>query len=229
MEEENKKPKNKKILVLLIGLILLSVCTILIFKKISGDENINIYNDHDESGLDINEIGDSNDPETFNTDAFETREDTEEMTKNPFILKGKMVVGDDIKYEDIKEFYYTYENINYGALYLRYRFYKDNDKNMFFFEKRERPNDYGPAGEDDTVAKGNIELTDEQLSEFYKLISGGLVRKRGENADSGDCGPWLYLYWNDDRNKYQEFTFESYSKESEFEDYCSQLSGIDNN
>ena len=45
---------------------------------------------------------------------------------------------------------------------------------MFFFEKRERPNDYGPAGEDDTVAKGNIELTDEQIMAVFQYTQGGV-------------------------------------------------------
>lgn len=222
MEEEKRKPQNKKIFVLLIVIILLSVCAILVFMKMSGNKNNDIYNDPDESG-------DSNNLTTQITDTVGTREDAEEMAKNPFILKGKMIVGDDILSENIKEFYYTYENINYDASYLRYRFHIENGKHMFFFEKRERPNDYGPATEDDTVAKGDIELTDEQWSEFYNMISGGIVKKREENADSGDCGPWLYLYWEGDKDKYQEFTFESVSKELEFEDYCSKLSGIDNN
>ena len=48
-----------------------------------------------------------------------------------------------IPIEDITDFYYTYENINYNAFYQRYRFYVEDDKLMFFHETRERPNDYG--------------------------------------------------------------------------------------
>ena len=185
--------------------------------------------DPDESELDIDEIRDPDNLRSLIVDTFGTREDAEKMATNPFILKGKMIVGDDIALNEIKEFYYTYENINYDACYLRYRFYKENSKLMFFYEKRERPNDYGPATESDTTAKGEIELTQEQCSEFCELVKGGIVKKRGDNANSGDCGPWLYLYWKGDKDKYQEFTFESISKELDFEDYCSQLSGIDNN
>ena len=194
---------------------------------------ISFYNDHesdpDESELDINEVRDPQNLRSLIIDTFGTREDAEKMATNPFILKGKMIVGDDIALNEIKEFYYTYENINYDACYLRYQFYNENSKHMFFFEKRERPNDYGPATEKDTTAKGTIELTDEQWSEFCEFVKGGIVKKRGDNADSGGSGPWLYLYWKGDKDKYQEFTFESVSKELEFEDYCSELSGIDNN
>lgn len=38
------------------------------------------------------------------------------------IMNGEKKVGTDIKIEDINDFYYTKENINYGAYYQRYRF-----------------------------------------------------------------------------------------------------------
>ncbi|MBO4845062.1 MAG: hypothetical protein J5525_02020 [Lachnospiraceae bacterium] len=183
--------------------------------------------DPDENEVDINDIRDPQNQRSLIIKTFGTREDAEKMATNPFIFKGKLIVGDDIGINEINEFYYTYENINYDACYLRYRFYKEDSKFMFFYEKRERPNDYGPATESDTTAKGTIELTDEQWSEFFEFVNGGIVKKRGDNADSGSCGPWLYLYWEGDNDKYQEFTFESVSKELDFEDYCSRLSRIE--
>ena len=46
--------------------------------------------------------------------------------------------------KDVTEFYYTCENINYGAFYRRYRLYTENGKYFFSHETRERPEDYGP-------------------------------------------------------------------------------------
>ena len=75
--------------------------------------------------------------------------------------KKSMIVGEDIKEDDIGEFYYTIENINYDAYYLRYLFRVEDGKHIFFFEERERIDDYGPTTEDDTKAKAEFELTDE--------------------------------------------------------------------
>ena len=156
---------------------------------------------------------------------FGTREDYEAMTANPFALMSDIKVGRDVLTDDISEFYYTYENINYDAFYQRYRFYIEDGKHMFFHETRERPGEYGPADENDTTSIGTIELSDEQWSEFYDLVCGGVITGREDSAESGDSGPWLYLYWNGDKSEYQVFEFESYSKEIEFEQFCQQLAG----
>lgn len=142
----------------------------------------------------------------------------------PF-LNGEdaMIVGEDIKENDIKEFYYTVENINYDAYYLRYLFYTENGKHMFFFEERERKNDYGPTTEEDTKAKAEFELMDDEWSEFFDVISGGEVRAREDNSESGSRGPWTYLYWSGDKDKYQQYSFESYGSKTEFESLCEAL------
>ena len=143
------------------------------------------------------------------------------------ILKSRYTVGSDIEADDITEFYYTVENINYNASYLRYRFYSQDGKHMFFFEKRERPNDYGPTTDKDTIAKAEFELSDDQWNEFFDLVKDGTVRKRHTSAESGDTGPWLYLYWKGDKGEYQEYTFQSEQKLLEFEDFCLLLSKED--
>ncbi len=139
------------------------------------------------------------------------------------LLKKEFVVGKDISKGDITDFYYTYSNINYNAFYQRYRFYIENGKKYFFHETRERQNEYGPATEDDTTKIGTVELTEEQWKDFYDLINGGTVKKREESAESGDSGPWFYLYWKDDKSKYQEYSFPSYEAQKKFEEYCSGL------
>ena|GEM_PF-608746 len=146
----------------------------------------------------------------------------EEPADMSLFNSGK-TVGKDIAVEDITDFYYTVENINYDAYYQRYRFYIEDGKHIFFHETRERPDDYGPCTEEDTTLTGIMELTDEQWAQFTDLVSGGTVKARSDSAESGDTGPWLYLYWTGDKGKIQQFTFESYGKETELEEYCESL------
>lgn len=138
-------------------------------------------------------------------------------------LSKKYVVGKDIQENDIIDFYYTVENINYDAFYQRYRIYVEEGQHVFFHEKRERKNDYGPATQDDTTRIGTITLTDEQWSKIYSYLSDGVVKAREESADSGGTGPWLYLYWTNDKSKYQQFSFDSYDTEVKFEEYCETI------
>ena len=139
------------------------------------------------------------------------------------LFSGEKIVGKDIGIDDITDFYYTVENINYDAYYQRYRFYAEDGKHMFFHETRERKDDYGPCTEDDATLKGTIELTDDQWTGFFDLINGGTVKAREESADAGDDGPWLFLYWTNDKDKYQQFSFDSYGTQKEFVDFCLSL------
>ena len=132
-------------------------------------------------------------------------------------------VGIDIQMEDITDFYYTEENINYGAYYQRYRFYVEEGKHIFSHETRERKDDYGPCTEEDTTLAGTIELSDDQWSRLAEIVSGGTVKAREDSAESGETGPWLYLYWNGDKGKYQQFSFDSYGTQAEFEKFCLSL------
>lgn len=139
------------------------------------------------------------------------------------LFSKKLVVGTDIAFDNITDFYYTEENINYNAYYQRYRFFVEDGKHLFFHETRERKEEYGPCTEEDTIQIGTIELSDDQWSEFTALVKGGIVTAREESADSGDSGPWLYLYWTNDKSKYQQFSFESYGIEAKFEEFCLSL------
>ena len=137
--------------------------------------------------------------------------------------KNIMVVGEDIKEDDIREFYFTIENINLDAYYLRYKYYAENGKHMFFFEERERPGEYGPTTEEDTIAKTEIELADNEWSKFCEIIAGGTVRERNDDPEDGGRGPWTYLYWSGDEDKYQEYSFESQSSRKSFEQLSESL------
>ncbi len=152
-------------------------------------------------------------------DEAESETETEDMTSSD----DEMTVGGDITIEDITEFYYTKENINYDAYYQRYKFYVEDGKHMFFHETRERKDDYGPCTEEDTTLIGTIELSDDQWSDFVALVIGGTVKEREDSADSGSEGPWLYLYWTNDEGKYQQFAFDTYNDEAKFEELCLSL------
>ena len=137
---------------------------------------------------------------------------------------SEKTVGKDIAIEDISEFYYTYATSTYPPDYQRYLFYVDNGTSMFYHEKRE--GDHWPLSEDDITISGSIELSEEEWSYFFSLLKDGKVKKRSESADSGRSGPWLYLYWNGDRSKYQEFSFASWDAEVSFEEFCVELKNL---
>ena len=138
-------------------------------------------------------------------------------------LKSEYTVGTDIQQADVTDFYYTYENINYNACYLRYRFYAEDGKYYFYYEARERKDDYGPTTEDDVTAKGTVELSEARWAEFFDCLKDGTVVKRGMSAESGGHGPWLYLYWTGDKSEYQQYSFASLEKRGEFEENCEGL------
>ncbi|MBO4679995.1 MAG: hypothetical protein J5626_10015 [Lachnospiraceae bacterium] len=140
------------------------------------------------------------------------------------LFKKEFTVGKDIERYNILDFYYTYENINYDASYQRYHIYKDKDgRHYFFHETRERKGDYGPCTREDTTKSEIIEITDEQWQKFYELVCDGTVREHVETADAGDSGPWYYLYWDKDKEKYREYKFPSYAAEKAFLAFCESL------
>ena len=154
------------------------------------------------------------------TAACSEKEDPEVIRSE---IKSSKVVGEGIKSEDINEFYYTEENINYDAYFLRYKFYSEDGKHFFFYEERHREDDYGPCTEEDTTGKCEYELTDDEWNEFFDIISEGKVEKRVDNAESGSTGPWLYLYWTGDKSKYQVYSFLNYGRQVKFVEYCESL------
>ncbi len=124
---------------------------------------------------------------------------------------------------DITEFYYTYENINYDAFYQRYRFYTEDGRYMFYHEKREKPGEYGPTAEKDITDSGTVELSADEWNSFLTFLKNGKVSARKDSAVSGDAGPWTFIYWKNDKGKYQVFDFPSYDTRCRFEEFCSAL------
>lgn len=138
------------------------------------------------------------------------------------LLGNPKTVGKKIKESDFKEFYYTYSTTVNPPEFQRYRIYTaENGKRMFYHEKREGNNVF--LTEEDITVSGEKELTSEEWETFWSYISGGRVRNRRESITAGRAKPWLYLYWNGDKDKCQEFTFADSKKETEFEEFCVRL------
>lgn len=137
------------------------------------------------------------------------------------LANKQKIVGKSISESDFKEFYYTYSKTVNPPEFQRYRIYIDNGRKMFYHEKREGDSVF--LTEEDITVSGEKELTAAQWDEFWQLISGGTVKNRTEDVSTGSSAPWLYLYWNGDKNKCQEFTFEDLEKEVEFEVFCMEL------
>ena len=97
----------------------------------------------------------------------------------------KTVTNKKIPVEDITEFYYTYENINFNAFYQRYRFYRENGKYMFCHETRNKPGEYGPATEKDITSAGTIELSADDWDNFSEFLKDGTVSARKDSGESG--------------------------------------------
>ena len=135
--------------------------------------------------------------------------------------KSVYVVGVDIEPEDITEFYYTVSTSTFPPHYQRYRFYQEDGAYKFFHETRE--GDQFPLTEADATITGTVTLSGDQWSDFLVLLVGGRVIARQEHLDSGDDGPWLYLYWTGDPGDVQEFSFASYAARLEFEALSERL------
>jgi hypothetical protein len=94
---------------------------------------------------------------------------------------------------------------------------------LFYHETREKPGEYGPTTEEDITASGTVELSDEEWNEFLVFLKEGSVSARTDSAESGDSGPWMFIYWKKDKGKYQVFDFASASEELGFEEFCAGL------
>ncbi len=138
-------------------------------------------------------------------------------------LTVRLSDGTEFPLTEMKDFFYTYDNINYNAVYQRYRFYTEDGKLMFYHETREVKGNYGPAEEKDIKKKGTISLSAKRCAEFAAYLQEGTAKEREELVEDGDSGPWMYLYLINGDPKGLEFRFSSYEKELAFKDFCAKL------
>jgi len=137
------------------------------------------------------------------------------------LVKREYIVGKDIASSDVTEFYYTYSSTTNPAKYQRYHFFIEDGKYYFYHESKE--GHHLPLTDDDITSSGRFELSEDEWNEFITYLDKGTVKKREESTESGNAGPYLYLYWSGDRGKYQEFSFLSKAAQNEFEDFCIEL------
>lgn len=138
-------------------------------------------------------------------------------------MGGKLVVGKNIAFADITEFYYTRSSSTNPPDYQRYHFLVQDGAGTFYHEKRE--GNHWPLTEEDVTLSGTVELSQQELETFFTLLKDGQVVKREEAQATGGSGPWLYLYWTGDRGKYQAFSFSSWQAQRDFEAFCIRLQG----
>ena len=134
---------------------------------------------------------------------------------------AEFIGGTDISKDDIRDFYSVYDTPCAEAVYQKYWFYAENGSKFFNHESRQGGS--WPLTEENTVASGTIELTEEQWDGFFKLLRDGTVSEPDDEVVDGDSGPWTHLYWTGDEGRYREFTFASYEKLLRFAEYCCQL------
>lgn len=135
--------------------------------------------------------------------------------------ENETLVGCGVEIGDISEFYYTVDASTDPPHYQRYHFHAENGAYRFDHETREGGG--WPQTEKDITASGSLELTEAEWREFFSLISGGTVKNREENLDSGDAGPWMYLYWSGDQGTCQEYSFADHGTAMAFEAFCEGL------
>lgn len=136
-------------------------------------------------------------------------------------LSGDMTVGSDIPFEDITDFYYTYDASTAPPHYQRYRLYVEDGKHYFYHETREGGG--WPQTEEEITCSGTVELTEEQWAACCDLLNDGTASRREEHLDSGDAGPWLYINWRGGEAEGREFAFEQAGIVLAFEEFCARL------
>ena len=143
--------------------------------------------------------------------------------RQPFegIVFHDKIVGTDLPFEDITDFYYTYDSSAVMPDYQRYRFYTEDGRRFFAHETRQGQN--WPQTEEDITRSGTVALTDAQWAEFCDLIGGGTASRRKESLVDGDAGPWMYIYWQGGEAAGREYAFAQAGSLLAFEAFCEAL------
>ena len=137
------------------------------------------------------------------------------------VFRTALRVGRDIAPEAITAFYSTEASSTDPPYYRQFRFWTENGK--YFFAREVREGSHWPLTEEDITVFVEKELSEQERAELLQCLDGGTVTKRTEDISAGGSGPWLYLYWNGDRGKYQVFTFSDNEKAAAFGAFCTAL------
>ena len=82
-----------------------------------------------------------------------------------------LVVGDDIKFDQISDFYYTIDASTNPPFFLRYCVYTVDGVHTFYHE--ERSGDHWPLTDNDATVIEKREMTEEEWDSFCKCIADG--------------------------------------------------------
>ena len=118
-------------------------------------------------------------------------------------------------FDGFTDFYYTYDASTAPPYYQRYRFYMEDGEFLFYHETREGGG--WPQTEEDITASGTLKLTEDDKKIFFSYLEGGTIKEPELNDESGDAGPWTYIYRG---NGQEEYVFPSYGARLAFEEYC---------
>ena len=135
---------------------------------------------------------------------------------------GEIVTSEDdgdILFEGFTDFYYTYDASTSPPYYQRYRFYEEDREFYFYHETREGGG--WPQTEEDITSSGTVKLTEDDRRTFFSYLEGGTIEEPELNDETGDAGPWTYIYRG---NGQEEYIFPSYAARIAFEEYCEGLS-----
>ena len=131
--------------------------------------------------------------------------------------------GPDVAPEDIADFYYTVDSSAWPPRYQRYRFYMEDGQPRFFHDTRQGED--WPLTEADSVYSGTVALTRDQWAAFLDCLRDGRALPREEHTETGDEGPWTYLYPASGPAEGLAFSFASPGRRADFEALCRELAG----
>ena len=150
-----------------------------------------------------------------------------DIDNNAKLSGKKFIVGEDISISDITEFNFTYSDIDepkaFDTHYLRYYLYEKDNSHFFFYEKKEGKKSNGLVIEENTIASGTVQLTDEQWTEFFDNIRGGTVTEKTLDTELKDSLFRFDICWNGDEGKYREYAFTPDGDQHIFEASCGEF------
>lgn len=137
----------------------------------------------------------------------------------------KKTVGRQIKLCQIQQLIYTKSSSSLPCVYQRFHFLKEDERKRFHYVYK--TGNHWPLKDEDIVDSGTIDLSDQQWMQLTECLKGGTVSKKEKSVDSGDAGPWLTLYWDNDRGMNQTYSFSSLDDLHQFEQFCHLLMQTD--
>lgn len=142
------------------------------------------------------------------------------------LTEEEYMFGKDFKAEQVTEFYYTVTDTSYPPKYERRHFFKRDGGYYYFHEKMEGslPAYSEALAVIDTGDERVRPITEEQWLQLTEILLGGKVTKRSEDiTEGGGSRPAVFLYWTNDKGKYQVYSFKTAQAETDFLSFSAGL------